>query len=212
MKLHEKIYTCRKKAGLSQEALAEKLGVSRQSVSKWETGESVPEITKLPILANIFNVTTDWLLSESDEYKPNNINTTNEDEKIRQERIKNFNREFADKPQYPQWIDNAPKLIGQFIKRFGWIAGLYVSFIGILFTLFGIFAKGMTKMLFKYTAFSETELFPGNSFFPNSSFFDTVITKNPVSAIASFIIIIGVIFIIAGIALALILKYYSKKQ
>lgn len=83
MKLHEKIYTCRKKAGLSQEALAEKLGVSRQSVSKWETGESVPEISKLPILANIFNVTTDWLLSESDEYKPNNINTTNEDEKIR---------------------------------------------------------------------------------------------------------------------------------
>lgn len=208
MKLHEKIYACRKKAGLSQEALAEKLGVSRQSVSKWETGESVPEISKLSILANIFDVTTDWLLNESDEYKPNNTNASNEDERIRQERIKKFNSGFADKPQYPQWIDNAPKLIGQFIKRFGWLAGLYVSFIGLLFTLFGIFAKSMTKMLFKYTAYPV----PDNSFFPNSSFFDTVITKNPVSAIATFIIIIGAVFIVAGITLALILKHYSKKQ
>ena len=40
MSLSEKIYTCRKKAGLSQDALAQKLGVSRQAVSKWETGVS----------------------------------------------------------------------------------------------------------------------------------------------------------------------------
>lgn len=40
MKLQEKIYYCRKKSGLSQEALAEKIGVSRQAVSKWETGVS----------------------------------------------------------------------------------------------------------------------------------------------------------------------------
>ncbi len=40
MKLNEKIYHCRKKAGLSQEALAERIGVSRQAISKWETGVS----------------------------------------------------------------------------------------------------------------------------------------------------------------------------
>ena len=40
MNLQEKIYDCRKKAGLSQEALAEKIGVSRQAISKWETGGS----------------------------------------------------------------------------------------------------------------------------------------------------------------------------
>ena len=40
MKLNEKIYACRKKAGLSQEALAERIGVSRQAISKWETGVS----------------------------------------------------------------------------------------------------------------------------------------------------------------------------
>lgn len=41
MKLNEKIYWCRKRAGLSQEALAERIGVSRQSISKWETGGSL---------------------------------------------------------------------------------------------------------------------------------------------------------------------------
>lgn len=41
MKLHEKIYYCRKKSGLSQDALAEKLGISRQAISKWETGGSL---------------------------------------------------------------------------------------------------------------------------------------------------------------------------
>ena len=40
MKLNEKIYQCRRKAGLSQEALAERIGVSRQAISKWETGDS----------------------------------------------------------------------------------------------------------------------------------------------------------------------------
>ncbi len=206
MKLHEKIYTCRKKAGLSQEALAEKLGVSRQSVSKWETGESVPEINKLPILANIFNVTTDWLLSEEEPCTQSETNTVNEDESIKQERIRRFNNEFSKNRSYPQWLDNAPKMIGQLIKRFGWLAGLYVSFIGLLFTLFGVFAKFMSKMFFEYTAY------PGTSLFPGGSFFDTSITQNPISFFASFIIIIGVIIIIAGIVLALILKHYSKKQ
>jgi len=40
MKLNERIYYCRKRTGLSQEALAEKIGVSRQAISKWETGDS----------------------------------------------------------------------------------------------------------------------------------------------------------------------------
>ncbi|MBQ1244085.1 MAG: helix-turn-helix transcriptional regulator [Clostridia bacterium] len=67
MKLHEKIYTLRKKQGLSQEALAEKLGVSRQSVSKWETGEATPEVSKLLSLSKLFGVTTDYLLDDESE-------------------------------------------------------------------------------------------------------------------------------------------------
>ena len=42
MKLNEKIYACRRRAGLSQEALAERIGVSRQAISKWETGDASP--------------------------------------------------------------------------------------------------------------------------------------------------------------------------
>lgn len=64
MKLCEKIFELRKKMGMSQECLAEKIGVSRQSVSKWETGESVPEIEKILLLSKIFSVSTDYLLND----------------------------------------------------------------------------------------------------------------------------------------------------
>lgn len=60
----QKIYNLRKQYGYSQEELAEKLNVSRQSVSKWENGSSIPEITKIIELSNLFNVTTDYLLKE----------------------------------------------------------------------------------------------------------------------------------------------------
>lgn len=66
MNLSEKIQLCRKRAGLSQEALAEKLNVSRQAVSKWETGAAEPELSKLRALAAAFGVAADWLLSEED--------------------------------------------------------------------------------------------------------------------------------------------------
>lgn len=206
MKLQEKIYICRKKAGLSQEALAEKLGVSRQSVSKWETGESVPEITKLPMLADIFNVTTDWLLSEDNNCTQTKASISSEDEKIKQERIKSFNNEFSNNRTYPQWLDNAPMQIGRLIKRFGWLAGLYVSFIGIMFTGFGLFVKFISQKFLEYTAYPEI------SFFPGGSFFNTGLSDNPISYFATFIIIIGVIIIITGIVLSLILRHYSKKQ
>ena len=70
MKLSEKILYCRKRAGLSQEALAERLGVSRQAVSKWETGEALPETGKLAALAAALGVTVDWLLSEAEPEEP----------------------------------------------------------------------------------------------------------------------------------------------
>lgn len=65
MTLGEKIYVLRMKNGLSQEAFGEKLGVSRQSVSKWETDQSVPELDKIVIISDLFSVSTDYLLKES---------------------------------------------------------------------------------------------------------------------------------------------------
>ena len=66
MKLSEKILSLRTARGLSQGDLAEKLEVSRQSVSKWETGQSVPDLDKIVRLAEFFGVTTDYLLRESE--------------------------------------------------------------------------------------------------------------------------------------------------
>lgn len=62
MALADNIIKLRKQAGWSQEALAAHIGVSRQSVSKWESGQSTPDIEKIVLLADVFAVTTDALL------------------------------------------------------------------------------------------------------------------------------------------------------
>ena len=62
MKLADRIQTLRKQKGLSQEELADKLGVSRQSISKWESEQSIPEMDKIILMSDIFEVTTDYLL------------------------------------------------------------------------------------------------------------------------------------------------------
>ncbi|EPB9413996.1 helix-turn-helix domain-containing protein [Clostridium perfringens] len=69
MKLAEKLQLMRKREGLSQEDLAEKLGISRQAVSKWESGQSVPDLNKLIILSELYNVTIDYLVKETYEFE-----------------------------------------------------------------------------------------------------------------------------------------------
>lgn len=64
MKLSEKIQKCRKEKNLTQEQLAEKLDVSRQSVSKWEMEQAVPDIDKIIALSELFEVSTDYLLKD----------------------------------------------------------------------------------------------------------------------------------------------------
>jgi len=64
MILAEKIIDLRKKMGWSQEELAEQLGVSRQSVSKWESAQSIPDMDKIIRLSDIFSVSTDYLLKD----------------------------------------------------------------------------------------------------------------------------------------------------
>ena len=62
MAISDRILNLRKERGLSQETFAEMLGVSRQSVSRWESGAAVPEIDKILLISNIFGVSTDYLL------------------------------------------------------------------------------------------------------------------------------------------------------
>jgi len=140
MKLSDKIYHCRKKAGLSQEALAERIGVSRQAISKWETGEAAPEISKLPLLARTFSVTTDWLLDDTAEFEE-------DEESIPQEPVEAepFRPMVDEAPQqtYPEWIDHLPGFLGRMLKKYGWIFGLRMAIIGALFTAMGFVGKAM---------------------------------------------------------------------
>lgn len=64
MILADKIMELRKKNGWSQEELAEKVGVSRQSISKWESAQSVPDLNKILLLSKVFEVSTDYLLKD----------------------------------------------------------------------------------------------------------------------------------------------------
>ncbi|MEZ3494256.1 MAG: helix-turn-helix domain-containing protein [Lachnospiraceae bacterium] len=66
MDFSEKLLTLRKANNLTQEQLAEKLEVSRQSVSKWESGQATPELEKIVALSAVFDVSTDYLLKSSE--------------------------------------------------------------------------------------------------------------------------------------------------
>ena len=70
MAISDKILSLRKENGLSQEAFAEKLGVSRQSVSKWESGTAMPDIDKIVSISEIFGVSTDFLLKKDSAETP----------------------------------------------------------------------------------------------------------------------------------------------
>ena len=62
MALPDKLYELRRKSGLSQEQLSEQLNVSRQAISKWESGQSVPETEKLLAISSFFDVSLDCLM------------------------------------------------------------------------------------------------------------------------------------------------------
>ncbi|MGO5022574.1 helix-turn-helix domain-containing protein [Lawsonibacter sp. LCP25S3_G6] len=62
MTLGERIAQARKQAGLSQEQLGEKLGVSRQAISKWESGQTNPDVAYVAELCRLFGISSDWLL------------------------------------------------------------------------------------------------------------------------------------------------------
>lgn len=73
MNLSDKLFSLRKKQGLSQEALAEKLNVSRQAVSRWENGSAQPDASNILQLSKLFDVTADYLLNDdyhSDDDSP----------------------------------------------------------------------------------------------------------------------------------------------
>lgn len=176
MKLNEKIFYCRRKAGLSQEALAEELGVSRQAVSKWETGDAVPEISKLVSLAKTFNVTTDWLLSEEEPEEQQNSNTYYQETAswgsnttyYNGERDSTTSAERFEKAA-DDWMDRVPGVLGKMVRKFGWLAGVYIAFGGAGFTALGVIAKVMVNGMMNSFNRATDSMFGGFGGFGGSS-------------------------------------------
>ena len=69
MDIADRILHLRKARGISQEELAEQVGVSRQAVSKWESAQSTPDIEKIILLSEYFGTTTDYLLKGTEPEK-----------------------------------------------------------------------------------------------------------------------------------------------
>lgn len=136
MKLQEKIFYCRKKSGMSQEDLAQIVGVSRQAVSKWETGEAVPELGKLVLLSKSFEVSTDWLLSEEDVA-----------EDIKEE-VPQGNVQYVYSEPPKNWVESMPGVFGRMVRKWGWVFGVYLMIIGTVFTLFGTLELVMVHKMF----------------------------------------------------------------
>ena len=209
MKLNEKIIYCRKKAGYSQEALAEKLSVSRQAVSKWETGESQPELGKLAALAALFGVTADWLISEEEPA----ADTASKTE--------------AAAPA-SNWVESVPGVIGKLIRKYGWLLGVYLAVAGALMSVIGAIARWVSIAMqnsAEDTMGGMLDAFngmAGNSpFYPSvgDAFTDSMqnamsnaTSLNPVAIIGTVIMVIGAVFCIGGIILAVYLRKKGKKD
>ena len=98
MKFNEKLLEIRKKQGLSQEELGMELQVSRQTISKWEAGQSYPDFQRLVMLSDYFNMTLDELVKDIDVQDVREKNLT--DEKISSifsdvQKVKNFSGKFV---------------------------------------------------------------------------------------------------------------------
>ena len=123
MTLGERIVHYRKRQGLSQEQLSQRLGVSRQSVSKWERDESLPEADKLPLLAKTLGVSLDALLSGEEEAPPQPAGPT------------------------PAKGGAVGKLAWLF-RRWGWVGGLVLAAYGAFAFGLGLLARFLMGPMF----------------------------------------------------------------
>ena len=101
MRFEEKIVELRKTKGLSQEELAEQLGVSRQAVSRWELGQTLPDIPNLLQLCELFGVSADYLVREEEQTAAKSDQSAKTIARLTREREKT--RYLARKYYYTAW-------------------------------------------------------------------------------------------------------------
>lgn len=197
MKLHEKIAWYRRRAKLSQEELAARVGVSRQAVSKWELGESTPEVSKLLALARAFGVTTDQLLSEEDPSPA---------------------PEPTPEPSPEGGLPPAFGFLGRMVRRWGWLAGIYLALSGLSTALVGALARFAFGRMFQVTVgdrFSDMGWDVGGFPAELEGYFDISTGVSSMGSafltIATVILVLGLATALAGIVLALVLKRRGGK-
>ena len=204
MKLGEKIMYARKRAGMSQIDLADALGVSRQSVSKWETGEANPDITKLPQLADVLGVTVDWLFSNKEpaEGYPAGAGSGAADDPASRDAEEDGS---AAQKNYPDWLEHLPGFMLQAAKKYGWIYGLIIAGAGAIFAGFGVFIR----IMFSRFTSGIAESFPGAG--PSPAMQQAIRFSGP-NMISGAIMVIGALIMIFGIVLAAALRSWGKKD
>lgn len=107
MNLGNSLFNARKRSGYSQEEIAAKLGVSRQTISKWETSETVPDIYQAKKLASIYNISLDELVSYDIEVKEieEAINKVSEKTQKEVDWTKLWGKKYPVLLSYPQAVD-----------------------------------------------------------------------------------------------------------
>ena len=117
MSLGSSLYHARKKSGLTQENVAEKLGVSRQTISKWETGETLPDIRQSKALAMLYHMTLDELIEydfdEAQAQAQQLIDSVSEEAQARIDWNKVWSKKYPVLATYHQKVridDYAPQL------------------------------------------------------------------------------------------------------
>lgn len=108
MILAEKIMQLRKKSGWSQEELADQLGISRQSVSKWESGASIPDLDKIIKMSTLFGVSTDYLLKDEMETVAFS-ETDDEPQEIHSVSVEEANEFMEESRTFAKWL--APAVV-----------------------------------------------------------------------------------------------------
>lgn len=136
MMIGNKILFCRKRAGMSQETLAANLNISRQAVSRWETGEATPDTEKIIQLSRLFNVSTDYLLLDEIEEQEVKDNPTDIQANSFKERRRDFQIWFGKCLLVIGLIALASTLIG---------AGVYANSLTEWYTSWGKYGTSLFR-------------------------------------------------------------------
>lgn len=140
MTFGDKLQALRKQQKISQDNLAEQLGVSRMTISRWESGQSLPDINQILKISEVFTVSVDYLMYE-------NIDETDTGQ------LKDFQS-----LRVLFWICNAIHLVGVFVAMIGWL-WLHMAFLVVLGFFMNLLAcvffevlppKGIDRMMVRY--------------------------------------------------------------